>query len=101
MCVVLLTNFILLRSSLLVVIHLFSHLYRKNGPIYVKDYRPISLIGVQYKIIAKLLANRLRVVIDCIISPEQFAFVKGRQILDGPFLVNEIIDWYKKKKRKS
>lgn len=79
----------------------FTLIPKKDGPIFIKDYRPISLIGVQYKIITKLLANRLRVVIDCIISPEQFAFVKGRQILDGPFLVNEIIDWYKKKKRKS
>ena len=71
-----------------------------SSPITFTDYRPISLIGVQYKIIAKLLANRMAKVIDDIIHPVQSAFVKGRQILDGPLVVNEVIEWYKKKKKK-
>ncbi|GJV69249.1 RNA-directed DNA polymerase, eukaryota [Tanacetum coccineum] len=58
----------------------------------------LALIGVQYKIIAKILANRLYRVIDSLISPEQTTFIRGRQILDGPLLVNELIDWYKRKK---
>ncbi|GJY08595.1 putative RNA-directed DNA polymerase, partial [Tanacetum coccineum] len=70
-----------------------------SSPIVVSDFRPISLIGAQYKIIAKILANRLSRVIDSIISPEQTAFIRGRQILDGPLLVNELIDWYKRKKK--
>ncbi|GJX53244.1 RNA-directed DNA polymerase, eukaryota, reverse transcriptase zinc-binding domain protein [Tanacetum coccineum] len=71
-----------------------------SNPILIKDYRPISLIGMQYKIIAKLLANRLASVIGKLISPEQSAFISGRQILDGPLMLSELIDWYKKKNKK-
>lgn len=70
-----------------------------DNPLTFSDFRPISLIGIQYKIISKILANRLAMVIDSIVSPEQSAFVKGRQILDGPLLLNEVIDWYRIKKK--
>nr|GEW85681.1 RNA-directed DNA polymerase, eukaryota, reverse transcriptase zinc-binding domain protein [Tanacetum cinerariifolium] len=68
--------------------------------ISVMYFRPISLIGIQYKIIAKILANRLAKVIDKIISKEQSAFIAGRQILDGPLILTEIIKWYKIRKKK-
>ncbi|GJS80704.1 putative RNA-directed DNA polymerase, eukaryota, reverse transcriptase zinc-binding domain protein [Tanacetum coccineum] len=70
------------------------------NPLVISDFRPISLIGAQYKIIAKILANRLARVIDSIISQEQSAFIKHRQILDGPLIVNEVIQWCKNKKSK-
>nr|GEW05337.1 cysteine-rich receptor-like protein kinase [Tanacetum cinerariifolium] len=71
-----------------------------QSPLVVSDFRPISLIGAQYKIVAKILANRLARVIDSIISQEQSAFIKHRQILDGPLMVNEVIQWCKRKKSK-
>nr|GEV71218.1 putative RNA-directed DNA polymerase, eukaryota, reverse transcriptase zinc-binding domain protein [Tanacetum cinerariifolium] len=58
---------------------------------FVTDFRPISLIGCQYKIIGKLLANRLSSVIGDCISHVQSAFIKGRYILDGPLILNEIL----------
>ncbi|GKD96641.1 RNA-directed DNA polymerase, eukaryota, partial [Tanacetum coccineum] len=67
----------------------------------LNDFRPSSLVGCQYKIISKILANRLSLVIDDIISQEQSAFVKGRQIMDGPIILNEAIAWYKSKKEQS
>nr|GEU69301.1 putative RNA-directed DNA polymerase, eukaryota, reverse transcriptase zinc-binding domain protein [Tanacetum cinerariifolium] len=70
------------------------------NPMMISDFRPISLIGAQYKIIAKVLENRLARVIDTVISQEQSAFVKHRQILDGPLMVNEVIQWCKRKKSK-
>ncbi|GKC64300.1 RNA-directed DNA polymerase, eukaryota, reverse transcriptase zinc-binding domain protein, partial [Tanacetum coccineum] len=65
----------------------------------VSDFRPISLIGCQYKIIGKLLANRLNIVIGDCISPMQSAFIKGRYILDGPLILNEVLDWYRQRKK--
>nr|GEV03415.1 reverse transcriptase domain-containing protein [Tanacetum cinerariifolium] len=69
-------------------------------PTTPKQYRPISLIGCQYKVIAKLLANRLTLVLPSIISNTQSAYIKGRQIIDGPLIVNELISWSKKHKSK-
>ncbi|GJY73440.1 RNA-directed DNA polymerase, eukaryota [Tanacetum coccineum] len=67
----------------------------------VKDFRPICLIGSIYKIIAKILANRLVGVLDNIVHEVQSAFISGRQILDGPFILNEILQWCKTKKKQS
>nr|GEW84404.1 RNA-directed DNA polymerase, eukaryota, reverse transcriptase zinc-binding domain protein [Tanacetum cinerariifolium] len=66
----------------------------------VTDFCPISLIGCQYKIIGKILANRLGLVISSCISPEQSTFIKGRNILDGPLILNEVMNWYHKRKDK-
>ncbi|GJU77185.1 RNA-directed DNA polymerase, eukaryota [Tanacetum coccineum] len=65
---------------------------------FVKDFRSISLIGSIYKIIAKILANRLCLVLPYLISDVQSDFVSNRQILDGPFILNELISWCKHKK---
>lgn len=43
---------------------------KKESLLFIKDYITVSLIGVQHKIIAKLVANRLVVVIDSIVSHE-------------------------------
>nr|GEW28263.1 RNA-directed DNA polymerase, eukaryota, reverse transcriptase zinc-binding domain protein [Tanacetum cinerariifolium] len=67
----------------------------------VKDFRPISLIGSLYKVIAKVLANRLVTVLGDIVSEVQSAFVAERQILDGPFILNEVLQWCKSKKKQS
>ncbi|XP_071694652.1 uncharacterized protein [Rutidosis leptorrhynchoides] len=52
-------------------------------PLCLSDYRSISLIGSYYKVIAKLLSNRLKKVVPNLVGPEQSAFIKGRNILDG------------------
>nr|GEZ73558.1 putative RNA-directed DNA polymerase, eukaryota, reverse transcriptase zinc-binding domain protein [Tanacetum cinerariifolium] len=64
----------------------------------VKDFRPISLIGSIYKIIAKILTNRLVGVLGDIINEVQSAFIEDNQILDGPFILNEVFAWCKRKK---
>nr|GEX44636.1 RNA-directed DNA polymerase, eukaryota [Tanacetum cinerariifolium] len=64
-------------------------------PNMVKDFRSISLVGSLYKIIAKILANRLVGVLGVIVSEVQSAFIADRQILDGPFILNEVLQWCK------
>ncbi|GJX80170.1 hypothetical protein Tco_0328319, partial [Tanacetum coccineum] len=61
-----------------------------NSPTVVSDFRPISLIGAQYKIIAKILANRLSQVIDSIISPEQTAFIRDDVLILGKWSSSNI-----------
>ncbi|GJT43874.1 zf-CCHC domain-containing protein [Tanacetum coccineum] len=56
-------------------------------------YDAVSLVGSIYKIIAKILANRLVGVLDNIVNEVQSAFIADRQILDGPFILNEVIQW--------
>jgi hypothetical protein len=58
----------------------------------LSDFRPISLVGCMYKVLAKVLANRLRGVLGSVISDSQSTFVKGKQILDGILIANEVVD---------
>ncbi|GJS72132.1 RNA-directed DNA polymerase, eukaryota [Tanacetum coccineum] len=66
---------------------------------FVSDFRPISLLGSMYKVITKILANRLSSVISDLVSDVQTTFVSGRQILGGPFIINELLSWCKRKKK--
>ncbi|XP_026452072.1 uncharacterized protein LOC113352473 [Papaver somniferum] len=58
----------------------------------IKYLRPISLINGVYKILFKVLAERFKTYIPHVISQQQSAFIKERQILDGVFITNELID---------
>ena len=63
-----------------------------SSPQQFNDFRPISLVGCWYKVLAKVLANRLQNVIGSVVSDTQSAFVKGKQILDGILIANELVD---------
>ena len=65
---------------------------KKCNVVNIKDFRPISLVGSVYKLMSKVLANRLRVVLDNLISKSQNSFVSERQILDSMLIANECLD---------
>eukprot|EP00253_Pinus_taeda_P035953 PITA_35953 len=54
-------------------------------------YRPIALCNVIYKVISKVIPNRLKPLLPLLISPEQSSYVEGQKILDGIILTHDII----------
>ena len=70
-----------------------------KDPQLISDFRPISLIGCVYKIIAKVLSNRLSKVMNHLIDERQSVFVKGRQLLHGVLIANEVVEEVWRSKR--
>nr|GEV40154.1 RNA-directed DNA polymerase, eukaryota [Tanacetum cinerariifolium] len=68
---------------------------------FVTDFRPISLIGSVYKVVTKILANRLTTVISGLISNTQSTFVANRHILDGPFILNKVLARCKRRRKQA
>ena len=69
---------------------------KKSGVDDLGEFRPISLLGGLYKLLAKVLANRLKKVVGNVVSTSQNAFVRERKILDTSLIANEVIDSWKK-----
>jgi mannosylglycoprotein endo-beta-mannosidase len=59
----------------------------------LSNWRPITLLGSTYKILAKTLAGRIQLTLTHIIRPNQTGFVEGRSILDNVFMAQEVLGW--------
>jgi hypothetical protein len=77
----------------------FLTLIPKEGQAHhPKQFRPIALCNVIYKLLTKVIARRLKPILPTIISPEQSGYVEGRQILDSVILAHEVIHSLQKTK---
>lgn len=66
---------------------------KMKGALESKDFRPISLIASNHKIVAKVLTERMKFVVGKLISGQQNAFIKGRQITCAALIADEVVDW--------
>ena len=64
---------------------------KKNDPRCVSNYRPISLANIVSRIVSKVLANRLKLILPNVISDSQSAFVPNRLIIDNTIVAFEIL----------
>ena len=69
---------------------------KKRAASDVQDFKPISLVGSLYKILAKVLVNKLKSVIDKVVLNNHNAFVGGRQIMDAALVANVVINLRKR-----
>ena len=70
-----------------------------SAPTNLTQHRPISLYNVLFKIVSKILANRLKKVMSKCINKTKFAFVPSRQIFDNILLTHEIMHFLKNKRK--
>lgn len=62
---------------------------KKHNPCSIEDYMPISVVGCLYKIVSKVLANKLKPVVGEVISDIQSGFIQGSCILDNILIANK------------
>ncbi|XP_024042769.1 uncharacterized protein LOC112099586 [Citrus clementina] len=72
---------------------------KKPKPEMLSDMRPIALCNVLYKIVAKMLANRMKLVMGSVVSEFQSAFVPSRAITDNILISSEIMHFLKRKRQ--
>ena len=67
---------------------------KKKNAVLVSDFRPISCCNTVYKVISKLLANRLKQILPSVISNTQSAFIPGRLLVENVLMGTELIQGY-------
>lgn len=67
-------------------------LFKKGERTQIGNYRPISLLNSDYKILAKILANRLKRVIGTVVNVNQAYGIPGRDIADTILSLQYFID---------
>jgi hypothetical protein len=74
---------------------------KENNPHSFNDYRPIALCNLIYKVIAKVISNRIKPYLGKSLSERQLGFLKGRRIQDAIGAAHECIHSIKQKNQKT
>ncbi|CAI5955683.1 unnamed protein product [Closterium sp. NIES-65] len=67
-------------------------LHKKGDRDNIGNYRPVTLLSFFYKLVVKVLANRIKLALPRVISENQFGFLPGRSLADAVSLVADAID---------
>ncbi|CAI5476598.1 unnamed protein product [Closterium sp. Yama58-4] len=67
-------------------------LHKKGDKDQLNNYRPITLLNFTYKVLARVVADRMKKFLSRVISLEQYGFLPGRRLTDAVGLVADIID---------
>lgn len=70
---------------------------KNKNRLLLKNWRPISLLNTDYKVLSKAIANRLVQVLPSIIHSNQSGYVKGRRIQDNIRTIHDIMELTKQK----
>lgn len=70
---------------------------KNPNPSQVKDYGLVSFCTIVYKTITKILSNKIKQVINDIVSLAQSAFIEGRSIIKNTLFSLEVLKWYTRK----
>lgn len=77
---------------------LIALLPKVDHPTKIEQFWPISLCNIAYKVVSKILAGRLKLVLPKLISPFQAAFMPGQTIQDNAILGQEVLHSMKSKR---
>lgn len=66
---------------------------KDKDPLYIKNFRPITLLTTDYKLIAKVIGERLKKVLSYLIDKDQQGFMKGRNISHNIRTIIDIIEY--------
>ena len=70
-----------------------SPIFKKGDKTLLENWRPISLLNTDYKILTKALTNRLKGVVNSLVESDQTGFIPGRLIQTNISTVRDLIDY--------
>ena len=71
-----------------------------KDPHFLKHWRPLTLLNVDYKILAKVFANRIKKVLTYLVGPQQTGFLQDRQITDNIIKTMDVVAFANNKRKK-